>query len=180
MNFGGGHMFGKTRGKGEQRPVPEITRTYGDWFIDAISLVGLLIMAGCLVYYWPLLPETVPTHFGFSGQADGWGSKTTLLIFPIFGLVLFIIMTIVGFFPHTYNYPWKITEKNAQDQYRLAKALMGWLKAEIIWMFLYLTWMTVSIALGRAEALGALFAPLFLILFFGTMGLYFYLSYRAR
>jgi uncharacterized membrane protein len=125
------------------------------------------------------LPETIPTHFDFSGEADGWGSKTTLFILPISGMVLYIIMTVVGFFPHTYNYLWKITEKNAYNQYRLAKALMGCLKVEVIWMFLYLVWKSVSIAMGRIDSLGSVFTPVFLAVVFGTIGIYFYLSARA-
>lgn len=38
--------------------------------------IGLLLL--CLVnfaahlYFYPALPDTVPTHWGFNGQADGW------------------------------------------------------------------------------------------------------------
>jgi uncharacterized membrane protein len=170
----------KLSGKNKKRPVLELPRTYWDWFFDAASLVGLVLMVSCLIYYWPLLPETIPTHFGFSGEADGWGSKTILLILPVAALGLFIILTVLGFFPHTYNYPCKVTEKNARDQYRLARTLLGCLKVEVIWMFLYLVWMSAVVALGHAGGLHPVFAPVFMVIVFGTIGIYFYLSLRAR
>ena len=39
---------------------------------------------------FPALPETVPTHWGMSGQADGWGAKWQVLILALlpFGIVL--------------------------------------------------------------------------------------------
>lgn len=173
-------MLGRIFNKSSNRPVMDMTRTYWDWFFDAASLVGLILMVSILIYYWPRLPETIPTHFNFSGEADGWGSKSTLLILPISGLALYAILTVVGFFPHTYNYPWKITEKNARDQYRLAQLLMGWLKIELTWMFLYLVWQTVKVSLGHVDGLGMVFASVFLAVVFGTIGIYFYLSFRVR
>lgn len=39
---------------------------------------------------FPALPETVPMHWGMSGQADGWGAKWQVLILALlpFGIVL--------------------------------------------------------------------------------------------
>ena len=51
------------------------------------SLIVLLPMiAGmCL---WNRLPQSVPTHFDGSGQADGWSSRE----FAVFGLPLFVLL----------------------------------------------------------------------------------------
>jgi len=51
------------------------------------SLIVLLPMiAGiCL---WSRLPESVPTHFDGTGQADGWSSRC----FAVFGLPLFVLL----------------------------------------------------------------------------------------
>lgn len=166
--------------RNHNRPVIDIPRTYGDWFFYAASLAGLIFMAGCLIYFWPKLPETIPTHFGFSGEPDGWGSKSTLLILAATAFGLYLLLTVVGFFPHTYNYPFKITEKNALAQYKLAKGLMNWLNLEIIWFFVYIVWITIMVSLEKSTGLGQLSVFVFLALIFGTVGLYFYRSYRAR
>ncbi|MEL7566816.1 MAG: DUF1648 domain-containing protein [Dehalobacterium sp.] len=173
-------MTGKTLREKSNRPVIDLPRTFWDWFFDAASLAGLSLIAGFLLRFWPVLPETIPTHFGFSGQPDAWGSKTTLLILPLTGLVLYVILTGVGFFPHTYNYLWAITEKNARTQYKLAQALIGCLKTEIVWLFSYMVWKTMMISLGKAEGMGKIFVIVFLGIIFGTLGLYFYCSAQAR
>lgn len=51
------------------------------------SLVTLLpVLAGLLL--WEKLPDYLPTHFGFSGKADGWGSKA----FAVFGLPALMLL----------------------------------------------------------------------------------------
>lgn len=170
----------KNNSRKSNRPTLNLSRTHWDWFFDVASLAGLILMAGSLIYFSPMLPETIPTHFGFSGEPDAWGSKTTLLILPMTGLVLYILLTVVGLVPHTYNYLWAITEKNARAQYVLAKALLGWLKVEIIWFFSYMVWKTIMISLGKAEGMGQESVLIFLVIIFGTIGIYFFRSTRAR
>ncbi|MGI6679205.1 MAG: DUF1648 domain-containing protein [Dehalobacterium sp.] len=162
------------------RPVLEIPRTYEDWFLDVISIIGLILMASCLIYYWPILPSTIPTHFNASGVPDSWGGKSTLLLLPVGALVMYVLFFVINFFPHIYNYPWPITEKNARAQYRLARSLLGWMKAEIIWLFLYITWVTVLVALGRQDGMGPAFIFVSLGVIFGTVGVYFFRAARAR
>lgn len=60
----------------------------------AMLLLCLANFAGHL-YFYPALPDTVPIHWGFDGQADGWGSKTTLLFLgalPLLMLLLFAVL----------------------------------------------------------------------------------------
>jgi hypothetical protein len=83
-------------------------------------------------------------------------------------------------FPHRFNYAWPITAQNAESQYRLARRLPNWLKVEVIWMFLFLEWMTIWVALGRATGLSIVFLPIVLIMILSTIGIYFYQAYRAR
>lgn len=55
------------------------------WIVT--SLVTLLPMiAGLLL--WDRLPEQVPTHFGFDGTPDGWGSRT----FAVFGFPVIMLL----------------------------------------------------------------------------------------
>ena len=50
------------------------------------SLVCLLpLLAGVILY--PRLPETMATHWGFDGTANGWSSRAA----TVFGLPLFIL-----------------------------------------------------------------------------------------
>jgi uncharacterized membrane protein len=47
---------------------------------------------------YPHLPETVPTHWGPSGQADGFSSKAfEVLFFPLCSLALYFLLIGVPF-----------------------------------------------------------------------------------
>ena len=48
-----------------------------------VSLLGLVGAAYLLIRFWPDLPMVIPKHFGFSGEVDGWGDRSSL--FPAGG-----------------------------------------------------------------------------------------------
>lgn len=56
-----------------------------------MGLLCLVNLAGHL-YLYPSLPDTVPIHWGFDGQPDGWGGKSSILFtasLPFAMLLLF-------------------------------------------------------------------------------------------
>lgn len=54
-------------------------------------LVALLVVIALQVaYYAPKLPDTVASHFGASGAADGWSSKTSFL--ALYGVLIVILI----------------------------------------------------------------------------------------
>jgi len=133
-----------------------------------------------IAWYWSSLPEEIPTHFSISGAPDGWGGKSTLLVLPAIGLVIYIGLTILSRYPHVYNYLWHITPQNAKMQYENSRQMIILLKTEIVWLFAYIVWQTIQTALGKAKGLGAEFLPIFLILIFGTVGFHLFKAYQAR
>ena len=82
--------------------------------LEILAVFGLLIHAALLVKYWAILPETIPTHYTFSGEADGWGSKSTLIILLVVNIGMYLMFTVLHYFPHAYNYTVEITEKNTR------------------------------------------------------------------
>ena len=65
-----------------------------------LIFVELLLIWGLGIYAYQTLPKTVPTHFGFSGEPDAYGSKETFLILPTaFSIapVIFITVTLLRF-----------------------------------------------------------------------------------
>lgn len=148
--------------------------------LEVVALTGLILLLVIIVQSWQKLPQQIPVHFNFSGNPDSWGNKLTILLFPIISVVLYTTITIVIRYPHTFNYLWPITSENAARQYRLACDLMLWLKAEVIWLLAYLEWQSIRIGLGQAQSLGVAFAPVFLLLIFASVGIYFWQAYQAR
>jgi len=43
----------------------------------------IIVPIAYLIYIWGSLPDTVPIHFNAQGEADGWGSKQTLIWLPL-------------------------------------------------------------------------------------------------
>jgi uncharacterized membrane protein len=56
-----------------------------------IALVLLAIPFGYAAYLYPHLPATIPTHFNIKGEADDWGTKSSIFLGPgiISGVGLF-------------------------------------------------------------------------------------------
>ena len=70
------------------------------FFERALLAVGLLALAGSalfLAFCWRRIPERIPTHFNGAGQIDAWGEKSTVLILPILGGVVFGMLRFVAF-----------------------------------------------------------------------------------
>ncbi|GIK41481.1 MAG: hypothetical protein BroJett011_53140 [Chloroflexota bacterium] len=166
--------------KSRERPVIDLPYTSQEWALEVIALGGLALIIGMLSLAWFDLPALVPTHFGPSGHADAWGDKRSILILPVMSIMLYLMLTVANRYPHKFNYLWPITAQNAREQYRLARLLLAWLKAEMIILFTFLEWMTIRVALGQAAGLGSIFLPIVLGVIFGTVGIYFYFAYMKR
>lgn len=148
--------------------------------LEIAAAVGILAIALFLFQSWASLPPTIPVHFGLTGKPDAWGSKQILWILLALVVVLYLGLTVVNRFPHTFNYPYPITEQNALRQYQLALGLMGWMKADLIWLFAFIEWQMLQVGLGASQGLGVAFLPVIMLVIFGTVGFYFRQAYLAR
>lgn len=61
------------------------------WALLALCLVNFLAHLA----FYPNLPDTIPTHWGFDGQADGWGPKYTTLILCALPPALLLLMAVI-------------------------------------------------------------------------------------
>ena len=58
------------------------------------SVITILPMLGGIVM-WDKLPEKLPTHWGFSGEVDGWSAKPFAIFFiPLFMLAMHLVCTV--------------------------------------------------------------------------------------
>ena len=60
--------------------------------INRICYVLLALMFSLCMYYYPILPDTIPTHFNAKMEADGWGPKIMIWMLPVIGLLTFLIV----------------------------------------------------------------------------------------
>lgn len=162
------------------RPRLKIQLEPIDSLIEVIGIIGLILLIGLPIIYFSELPETIPRHFGFNGQPDGFSGKGIIWTLPIVGVVMYVGMFWLNKYPHIFNYPQQITEDNAERLYKMATRMMRTLNALIACIFAYITHSTIQTALGNQNGLGTLFTPVFMVLIFGTVGYFLFKSVKKE
>jgi len=128
------------------------------------ALVALLVVIGFQVaYYAPRLPDTVASHFGASGEPDGWSSKTELLV--IYGVV--VVVTVGPFLllpvllPHIpnelINLPHKdywLAPERRRETLRTINVYLLWMGVGTLMLISHLMGETFAMNVGRAPHLG--------------------------
>lgn len=61
-----------------------------EWILWFLSIAPSLVM----YLAWQRIPETIPTHYNFSGEVDDWGNKS-MLLWLVPGLSLFIYLLLL-------------------------------------------------------------------------------------
>lgn len=59
-----------------------------------MGLLCLVNLAGHL-YLYPSLPDTVPIHWGFDGQPDGWGGKSSILFTASLPFAMLLLLAVL-------------------------------------------------------------------------------------
>ncbi len=140
-----------------KRPKIKLELSPIDQFLEIAGWFAFMILINLAILSYFRLPETIPTHFNFKGEADEFGSRDTIFTLPFVGAVVFVGMTILNRYPHTFNYFVEITEENAQRQYLLATRLIRYLKVAILLIFSLIVFTTLQTATGQADGLGVWF-----------------------
>ncbi len=105
------------------------------------------------------LPETIPIHFNFKGQADNYGNKIAIFFLPVVATIVYFGLTWLNKYPHVFNYPVKITVANAKAQFQVATRLIRFVKLSILLIFFLIILFTYLTAMGIANGLGIWFLP---------------------
>ena len=122
----------------KNKPKVKLRLSTVDKLLEAVSLIILLIIWGIVFFNYSNLPQTIPTHYNASGQADAFGGKEEIWKPLIVLTILFIVLTFFNKFPQLFNYPVDITEDNAFRNYTIATRLLRHLKLIIVLIFGYL------------------------------------------
>ncbi len=162
------------------RPKVKLHTTATDWVLDTVGLLGIILTFTFVILNYNNLPDSLPKHYNLAGQPDGFGGKSILIALPSIAAVTYLIMTIGLRFPHKFNYPFEITDENAEHQYKNMTMMIRVLKTIIVVIFLYLTVATIQNGLGNMNGIGAWFTPVIIITLFGTIGFYSYKGYHLR
>ena len=164
----------------ENRPILDIPLSKAEHLALSLMIVGVVATLLVCVKYLPMLPDKIPTHFGASGQPDGWGGKGTFFLIPVVGTISALFLYMLSRFPQIYNYPVALTEQNIRAQYQNSRSAMLWLGAEIACLIAYSEFGIAQVGLGKAQGFGAGFLPIFLLILVGSGSIHIYKAYKAR
>ncbi len=137
-----------------ERPKTTPIPTSTDKLVEALGWLILLVLWGWTINHYSALPETIPTHFNAAGEADGFGSKASIIGLPVIASLLFIGLTVLNRYPQSFNYPTTITKDNALRQYTLATRMLRYLKLVLVLVFGGIEVMTIQNATGKGAGLG--------------------------
>lgn len=150
----------------DKRPKIKIELTTTDKAVETIGWFSVLAIWIMTIVSYSELPDIIPIHYNSAGQADGFGGKANILTLPLVATVLFLGLTILGKFPHIFNYTIVITKENALRQYTNATRLIRYLKFVIVVIFGLIAFKTIQNTIGQSNGLGVWFLPLTLGLIF--------------
>ena len=141
---------------------PRITVPYQslDIIVELISITILLLKFGYITYEYSSLPDTIPTHFNASGEADAFGSKQSIWISPVIATILFIAMFILNKYPHIHNYMETITEENAFRNYKFSTRLIRFVSLFLVITFALITFHTIQTAKSDGVTLNKWLLPI--------------------
>ncbi|MCE7925592.1 MAG: DUF1648 domain-containing protein [Haliscomenobacteraceae bacterium CHB4] len=148
----------------KNQPVLELPKTTAEIWLDVASWIFVTVSLALAAGYYPDLPDTIPTHFNASGEADKFGSKITIFILPVLSAVLVAGLVWLAKSPHKFNYLNKITPENAAFEYQRMRTMLRVLNALTSLLFLVITWDILRAANGTANGLSALFWIVFILL----------------
>jgi uncharacterized membrane protein len=152
--------------KTEERPKLKIQLTPTDQIFELLGWGVLLALWVWIGTSYSSLPDTIPTHFNAAGEADGFGTKASIIGLPLIATLLYIGLTLLNRFPHIFNFPTPITPDNALSQYTNATRMIRYLKLILVLVFAGISFQTIQQAKGTGEGLGVWFLPLTLVLVF--------------
>lgn len=162
------------------RPRIKLSLTLTDKLVEICGWLCIGLLWWETFHYYPGLPDTIPVHYGFSGNVDAYGSKRMMLTLPTIATILFLGISLLNQFPHIFNYPVKINSENAERQYRAATRLLRYLKLLIPVIFGFIESETIlSISSGSAKINGWFF-PMMMGLIFIPLIVYILLAVRSN
>lgn len=155
-----------------KRPKIPVNLTAIDYIIEITGAIGIAILIFLPIYFYHDLPGQIPKHFNMSGQLDAYGNRSMIWLLPAVGLVLYVGITILNKFPFVFNYPVKVTNENAERLYTLATRTLRLLKVIIIFLFAFLSYSNLQIAMNKATGIENYYLLVFLfivVILIGTM-----------
>jgi len=139
---------------------------------EVIALVGLVFAAAVVADFYSRLPERIATHFNAEGMANGFGARSTLWVLVGIAMLLYLILSFVGSLQGVVSLKRPLAPEREKVVLAESMAMVGWIKAEVCWMFAYICLAMVRNGMGLQVGLGWWFLPVTLVVVLGTCAFY--------
>lgn len=133
------------RGIKQQGQTIKRNKTLLELVLDIISLLFLIASLLYIIMEWSSLPSRIPFQFNF-GEVKIWGSKASVIALPLFGLVIWIGLSILEKFPQHINLPFFLQD-NKEMEHRNNRVLLNMTKNVVVIFFTYTNWTSIQLAL---------------------------------
>ena len=87
----------------------KVCRTTEGTIFEIVLVVMLVVIGALIAMMYADAPDVVPTHFGPSGEPNGWGSKSGVLIPCLVITIASIFLMVSAYFPHKVNIPVEVS-----------------------------------------------------------------------
>jgi uncharacterized membrane protein len=139
---------------------------------ELIAVAGLVFAAAVVADFYSRLPERIATHFNEAGVANGFGARSTLWVLVGIASLLYSTLSVINFVPRVVNLKRPLAPEREKAVWVETLAMVGWIKAEMCWVFAYLCLAMVRNGMGLQVGLGWEFLPATLVVVLGTCAFY--------
>ena len=130
----------------QQRLVGKRKRTLIEMILDIVSLLFLISSAVYIMMQWSSLPNQILFQFNSFGKVSILGSKVSVFALPLFGLIIWIGLTVLERFPHRITLPFFLQE-NKEMEFRNNRILINMTKNVLVIFFTYTNWTSIQLTL---------------------------------
>ncbi|WP_353332557.1 DUF1648 domain-containing protein [Bacteroides sedimenti] len=158
-----------------------LPRTKVDKIMEAIALLLLIATWLLAIIFYPKLPDVIPVHFNFAGEADGWGSKSHLFILAAVATLVMALTGFSAYYPmRMTNLRIKFTEETKATQLFLASRLLRTVNILIGVLFILVEFSMASSLFTVKPRLFSLLTGVIVILLLLSILVYFALARKYR
>ena len=146
---------------------------------ELIAVAGVVFAAAVVADFYSRLPERIVTHFNEAGVANGFGARSTLWVLVGIAVLLYLILSVVSSLQGVVSLKRPLAPEREKVVLAESMAMVGWIKAEVCWMFAYLCLAMVRNGMGLQVGLGVWFLPVTLAVVLGTCAVYLLRIFRT-
>jgi uncharacterized membrane protein len=129
------------------------TRRLADYTSLALEVAIVVLTIApvlLLVHYYPQLPERIPVHWNWKGQANEWASKSYFTVFSLAGMLIYMQGLILAVKHGVLGVKMTLPAEHAEEYLRLKEASLALMVRFMDWIRLMLGIMMGSLAANIA------------------------------